>query len=85
MTLKRLVTQNRSYRRFHQDMTVAQETLKQLIDLARLSPSARNHQPLKYFISNDSVDNRVIFNHLLSQRGRHSHSALSFHYLVFLI
>lgn len=64
MSLKQLVTANRSYRRFQQDLPVVRESLEELIELARLSPSARNLQPLKYFISNAPTDNRLIFDHL---------------------
>nr|WP_321453234.1 nitroreductase family protein [uncultured Carboxylicivirga sp.] len=62
--LKDLITKNRSYRRFYQDKQINKETLVELIDLARLSPSARNAQPLKYYISNDDETNEKIFHHL---------------------
>jgi len=62
--LKDLILKNRSYRRFHQEEAVEVETLHELIDLARLSPSARNAQPLKYFISNSPELNDKIFPHL---------------------
>jgi len=64
MKLKELVTANRSYRRFRQELPVSRESLEELIDLARLTPSARNHQPLKYLISNTPTDNQMIFDHL---------------------
>lgn len=59
--LKDLIAKNRSYRRFYQDEAVATETLRQLIELARLSPSAANRQPLKYFLSNTPETNSKIF------------------------
>ncbi|MEQ8224199.1 MAG: nitroreductase family protein [Candidatus Eremiobacterota bacterium] len=62
--LKELVRKNRSYRRFYQDFKIDTDTLKELIDLARLSPSARNMQPLKYIISCDEEKNSLIFPHL---------------------
>jgi len=62
--LKDLILKNRSYRRFHQDKAISTETLHELIDLARLSPSARNAQPLKYFIANTPEINNKIFPHL---------------------
>jgi nitroreductase len=46
-----LVLQNRSYRRFFQDVAVEMDTLRELADLARLSASAGNRQPLKYILS----------------------------------
>ena len=59
--LKDLITRNRSYRRFYQDESVSLETLRELVDLARLSASAANRQPLKYILSCESVKNDLIF------------------------
>jgi len=64
MQLKELVKRNRSYRRFNQSYKISSEILYSLIDLARLSPSARNAQPLKYFISNTDEMNKVVFQKL---------------------
>lgn len=46
-----LVRRTRSIRRFHQDRTVDIATLRDLVDLARLSASGGNRQPLKYILS----------------------------------
>lgn len=62
--LKDLILKNRSYRRFINSKSIERDTLIELIDLARLSPSARNAQPLKYFISTDAATNAKIFPHL---------------------
>jgi len=59
--LKDLVLKNRSYRRFDQSRGISKETLLEYVDLARNSPSGRNLQTLKYFISNDSTLNAKIF------------------------
>jgi nitroreductase len=59
--LLELVSKNRSYRRFYQNETVSEETLLSLVDLARLTPSGANRQPLKYFLSNDPGMNDGIF------------------------
>lgn len=59
--LKDLVLKNRSYRRFHQNTTIPIDTLKELVDLARCSPSASNLQPLKYILSCDPGKNDLIF------------------------
>ncbi len=59
--LLNLVTKNRSYRRFKQEVPVSLETLKELVNLARLSASAANRQPLKYFLSAAAEKNRAIF------------------------
>ena len=56
-----LVKGNRSYRRFHQEEPVSLETLKGLVNLARLSASAANLQPLKYLLSGAPANNAAIF------------------------
>lgn len=56
-----LILKNRSCRRFRQDRAVATETLKELVNLARLSASAANRQPLKYILSADPETNDKIF------------------------
>lgn len=58
-----LIRQNRSYRRFYQDMPVSLETLRELVELARLSASAGNRQPLKYILSCGPETNTRIFPH----------------------
>ncbi len=59
--LKELVQKNRSYRRFHQEVAVDAATLRELVDLARLSASGANLQPLKYILSNEAERNAAIF------------------------
>lgn len=61
MKLRELVLKNRSYRRFHQDVSIKLEMLKELVDLARLSASGANQQPLKYILSCDPQKNALIF------------------------
>lgn len=56
-----LIQQNRSCRRFDQTHTVAMEVLKELADLARLSASAANRQPLKYVLASRPQTNDQIF------------------------
>lgn len=56
-----LVQRNRSYRRFHQEVRIELDTLRELVDLARLSASGGNRQPLKYFLSTNSDTNKMIF------------------------
>ena len=62
--LKDLILKNRSYRRFYQEKEVSKEILAELVDLARLSPSARNAQPLKYILINEPEKNAVVFKYL---------------------
>ena len=62
--IKDLVTKNRSCRRFYQEKKIERQTLRQLVDLARLSASAGNLQSLKYILSCDAEKNSAIFQHL---------------------
>ena len=64
MNLGELVLKNRSYRRFYENDPIKHEMLRQLVDLARLSGSAANLQPLKYMLSDDQKLNASIFLHL---------------------
>jgi nitroreductase len=64
MTIRELITKNRSYRRFDEMQKVPMSFLEELIDLARLSASARNAQPLKYILSNNPEMNAKIFDTL---------------------
>ncbi|HPI93463.1 MAG TPA: nitroreductase family protein [Deltaproteobacteria bacterium] len=59
--LRDLVVKNRSYRRFHEDHCINAEELRGLVDLARLSATGGNMQPLKFFISSDPASNARIF------------------------
>ncbi|MEX0980464.1 MAG: nitroreductase family protein [Bacteroidales bacterium] len=59
--LKALILKNRSYRRFVESHPVTREALLEMIDAARLSASAKNAQPLKYFIANTKELNDTIF------------------------
>lgn len=56
-----LIRKNRSCRRFYQNHRVDIETLKEMVNLARLSASAANLQPLKYIISCNPQKNDLIF------------------------
>ncbi len=62
--IRDLVAKNRSYRRFYQDHAISSETLRELVDLARLSASGANRQPLKYRLSWEPTVNAQIFPHL---------------------
>lgn len=62
--LKELISANRSYRRFHEDVAISEATLRKLVDLARLSASGGNVQPLKYMLSCEPEENALIFPHM---------------------
>jgi nitroreductase len=59
--IRDLIVSNRSCRRFDEGFVVERRTLEELVDLARLSASAANLQPLKYILSCDSEKNARIF------------------------
>ena len=62
--LRDLIIKNRSYRRFYQDAVIERQTLVELVDLARLSASAANLQPLKYMLCCEPERNALVFPHL---------------------
>ena len=62
--IRDLIIKNRSYRRFYQEAAIGRGILEELIDLARLSSSSANKQPLKYILSCESEKNALIFRHL---------------------
>ncbi len=62
--IRNLIISNRSCRRFHEDFAIGRGTLEELVDLARLSASAANLQPLKYILSCEARKNARIFPHL---------------------
>lgn len=59
--LKDLIRRSRSYRRFHQSEYVSIEALRELVDLARLSPIEANFQELKYILLNNPEKNEAVF------------------------
>jgi nitroreductase len=61
MKIKELIFKNRSYRKFYEDEIILEETLFDLVDLARLSASSKNLQPLKFILSNTIDRNEHIF------------------------
>jgi nitroreductase len=62
--IRDLVKRTRSCRRFEEE-PVSGEVLRSLVDLARLSASAANLQPLKYMISCKRDTNDIIFPELM--------------------
>lgn len=62
--LKDLVQKNRSYRRFNPERKISQNELLQLVDMARLTASSKNRQPLKYKLVNESEDVDFVFDQL---------------------
>lgn len=61
MNVKEALRLSRSYRRFDESIRIPKEHLLTIADAARLSPSGRNAQPLKFYISADPESNALIF------------------------
>jgi len=59
--ISELIRKNRSYRAFRQSSRVDLQVLRELTDLARLSPSAMNKQPLKYALVSDSAAAAAVY------------------------
>ena len=51
MSIRELILKNRSYRRFYEEDKIERRLLEEWVDLARLSPSAKNLQYFKYHIA----------------------------------
>lgn len=62
--LKDLIVKNRSYRRFDEFVKISGAQVEKWIDLARLSASARNAQPLKYAVITDAETCNLVFPNL---------------------
>ncbi|MBR7098101.1 MAG: nitroreductase family protein [Clostridia bacterium] len=56
MTIKELITASRSYRSFDPSFPISREQLVSFIECARLSPSSRNLQPLKFRLVTDQTE-----------------------------
>jgi nitroreductase len=63
MIFSEIVKKNRSYRVYYEEKSIPSNTLMELVDNARLIPSALNLQPLKYYIA-DYDKRNVVFPHL---------------------
>ncbi len=62
--LDELILKSRSYRRYDASHAVDIATLRELVALARRSPSAMNRQPLKFILSAEPERNALIYEHL---------------------
>jgi len=59
--IKDLIEKNRSYRRFDETAAISEIQLRNWVDLARLSASGANLQPLKFMLANQPERNSAIF------------------------
>lgn len=58
MDLQTTIEQRRSIRKY-KDQEVSNETILKLLDSARISPSAKNIQPWKFFVAKGETKNKV--------------------------
>ncbi len=61
---KELVIKNRSYRRFFEDYSVSEETLRDLVDLARNTASTVNSQALRFKLITSFDERKIVFKNL---------------------
>lgn len=61
---KELVIKNRSYRRFFEDYSVSEETLRDLVDLARNTASTVNSQALRFKLITSFDERKTVFKNL---------------------
>ena len=62
--LKKMIADNRSYRRFYEDEIISKETLLSLVDYARLSASGANKQALRYVVACEKEVNAIVYSTL---------------------
>jgi nitroreductase len=61
MNIRQLIEKNRTYRRFDETHEITTDTLVSLVDLARLSASGANRQPLKYILVTDPQQRAAVY------------------------
>lgn len=59
--VRNLVIRTRSFRKFYHEKKICRKLLRELVDLARLSASGGNVQPLKYILSCTRERNKAVF------------------------
>jgi len=62
--IRELVERSRSFRRFFEEEALDRDTLRGLVALARLAPTAANLQPLRYVITCEPGANLKVYPHL---------------------
>ncbi len=60
MNFKEIVLKNRSYRGYDESHKITREELVELVDMARLTPSAMNGQPFSYYLANEKEQLDII-------------------------
>ena len=64
MDFRELVLKTRSYRRFDASKKIEEDTLSELVDLARNTSSGGNKQPLRYYLACSEEANSMVFDSL---------------------
>lgn len=62
--IRDMILKNRTYRRFDESAEIGREQLEAWVDLARLSSSGANLQPLKYLLVTGKQDREKLFSRL---------------------
>jgi nitroreductase len=62
--IRDLILKNRTYRRFDEAVEIGREKIVEWIDLARISSSAANLQPMKYIIITEKEERKRLFQSL---------------------
>jgi hypothetical protein len=70
MNIRQLIEKTRTYRRFDEKYAIDTDTLVSLVDLARLSASGANRQPLKYILVNALLFIHVSHGPAILQHGK---------------
>ncbi len=60
MDFKEIVIKNRSYRGYDESHSLTREELTELVDCARLTPSAMNGQPFCYYVASEKAQLDII-------------------------
>lgn len=63
--LQELVLKNRTYRRFYEEEPVSEDTLRELVNLARTVPSTANSQALKFMLITKPDEREKVFPNLV--------------------
>lgn len=59
--IKDMIIKSRSVRRFYEEKEISMDQLRELADIARLTPSGANRQPLKYILVCDKEMNKKVY------------------------
>ena len=70
MQLKEAIENRRSIRKY-KDIEVPKELIEDLIECARLAPSAKNRQPWEFLIVKSNTKNEIAYNARKRERAKY--------------